>query len=112
MKEKLIKFALNLVRYPNAITFYFIDLVTTVVFKGNHEKTRNLLLRFGRMGRAGSCALICVIAGNKLYSGNAGDSLGLLVSSNKGDMRYEELNRFLNADNPEEQERLRLAFPA
>jgi hypothetical protein len=40
----LIKYALNLIRYPNAITCFFIDLVTTLVFKSNHDKTRNLLL--------------------------------------------------------------------
>ena len=44
LKEKIIKFALNLIRYPNAITCYFVDFVTNLVFKGNHEKTRNLLL--------------------------------------------------------------------
>ena len=44
LKEKMIKYALNLIRYPNAITCYFVDFVTNIVFKGNHEKTRNLLL--------------------------------------------------------------------
>ena len=44
LKEKLIKFALNLIRYPNAITCFFVDFVTNLVFKGSHEKTRNLLL--------------------------------------------------------------------
>lgn len=44
LKEKIIKFALNLIRYPNSITSYFIDFVTTLIFKANHEKTRNLLL--------------------------------------------------------------------
>jgi serine/threonine protein phosphatase PrpC len=34
---------------------------------------------FGRFGRAGSCALVCVVHGNKLYTANAGDSLGILV---------------------------------
>jgi hypothetical protein len=44
LKEKFIKFSLNLIRYPNSVTCYFVDFVTTLVFKGNHEKTRNLLL--------------------------------------------------------------------
>ena len=44
LKEKLVKFVLNLIRYPNAITCFFIDFVTTLVFKSTHEKTRNLLL--------------------------------------------------------------------
>ena len=34
---------------------------------------------FGRFGRAGSCALVCVVHDNKLYTANAGDSLGILV---------------------------------
>lgn len=44
LKEKVIKFALNLIRYPNSITTYFIDLVTGLIFKNSHDKTRNLLL--------------------------------------------------------------------
>jgi serine/threonine protein phosphatase PrpC len=31
------------------------------------------------MARAGSCALVCVVVNNKVYSANAGDSLGLIV---------------------------------
>ncbi len=34
---------------------------------------------FGRFARAGSCALVCVVHNNKLYTANAGDSLGILV---------------------------------
>jgi serine/threonine protein phosphatase PrpC len=34
---------------------------------------------FGRFARAGSCALVCVVHDNKLYTANAGDSLGILV---------------------------------
>jgi hypothetical protein len=44
LKEKMIKFALNLIRYPNSVTTYFIDLVTGLIFKGNQEKTRNMVL--------------------------------------------------------------------
>lgn len=36
-------------------------------------------LGFGRFARAGSCALVCVVHDNKLYTANAGDSLGILV---------------------------------
>lgn len=45
LKEKFIKYALNLIRYPNAITLFFIDFVTTVIFNSTNEKTRNLLLK-------------------------------------------------------------------
>jgi serine/threonine protein phosphatase PrpC len=31
------------------------------------------------MARAGSCALVCVVVNNKVYSANAGDSLGLII---------------------------------
>jgi len=34
---------------------------------------------FGRFARAGSCALVCVVHNNKVYTANAGDSLGILV---------------------------------
>ena len=36
-------------------------------------------LGFGRFARAGSCALVCVVHNNKLYTANAGDSLAILV---------------------------------
>ena len=34
---------------------------------------------FGRAARAGSCSLVCVVHENKLYCGNAGDSMGIVV---------------------------------
>lgn len=55
---------------------------------------------FGRAGRAGSCALVCVVHNNKVYCGNAGDSLALLVKQDSP-MGFIELNRELNANNPE-----------
>lgn len=36
-------------------------------------------LGFGRFARAGSCALVCVVHNNKVYTANAGDSLGILI---------------------------------
>jgi serine/threonine protein phosphatase PrpC len=36
---------------------------------------------FGRAARVGSCALVCVVHNNKVYCGNVGDSLGLIVRS-------------------------------
>jgi serine/threonine protein phosphatase PrpC len=47
---------------------------------------------------------------NKLYCGNAGDSLGLIIEDNNP-MGYTPINRFLNADNPEEQKRLKENYP-
>ena len=58
---------------------------------------------FGRMGRAGSCALVCVVANNKVYSANAGDSLGLIIEQDENNkMKYVEINRELNANKAEE----------
>ena len=37
------------------------------------------------MARAGSCALVCVIANNKVYTANAGDSLGLIIEKDEND---------------------------
>ena len=68
-------------------------------------------LGFGRMARAGSCALVCVVANNKIYSANAGDSLGLIIEKNGNEMKYEEVNKELNANKPEERERLKKLFP-
>lgn len=67
-------------------------------------------LGFGRAARAGSCALVSVVHGGKLYCGNAGDSLGIVVEE-ASPMGYTPINRFLNADNPEEQKRLSESFP-
>ena len=49
MRDKLLKFALNLIRYPNVITVYFIDFVLHIVYKSANEKSvdklRNVLLK-------------------------------------------------------------------
>ena len=64
------------------------------------------------MARAGSCALVCVIANNKLYSANVGDSLGLIIEQDQDKrMSFIEVNRELNANKPEERERLKKLFP-
>jgi hypothetical protein len=36
MRDKLIRSALNLIRYPNVITVYFIDFVVHIVFKSTN----------------------------------------------------------------------------
>jgi len=41
-----------------------------------------------------------VVDNNKLYCGNAGDSKGIIVEESSS-MGYVEINRFLNADNPD-----------
>lgn len=35
------------------------------------------------MARAGSCSIVTVVANNKVYTGNAGDSAGILISQNQ-----------------------------
>lgn len=46
------------------------------------------------MARVGSCALVCVVANNKIYSANAGDSLGLIIEQDENNrMKYIEINR-------------------
>ena len=65
------------------------------------------------MARAGSCALVCVVCNNKVYTANAGDSLGIIVSKDSSNrMGYIEVNRELNANNAEERARLKKLFPA
>ena len=53
------------------------------------------------MARAGSCALVCVVANNKVYAANAGDSVGLIIEKDDNSMKYTEINRELNANNPD-----------
>ena len=55
--------------------------------------------------------MVCVVHDNKLYCGNAGDSLGIVVEDAGKTMNYTEVNRFLNADNPDEQSRLKAKYP-
>ena len=50
-------------------------------------------LGFGRMARAGSCALVCVVVNDKIYSANAGDSLGLIIKQESNQMGFVEVNR-------------------
>jgi serine/threonine protein phosphatase PrpC len=38
-----------------------------------------LNIGFGRFSRAGSCVLVCLVHNNKVYTANAGDSLGILI---------------------------------
>jgi hypothetical protein len=43
LRDKFIKLALNLIRYPNVVTAYFIDFVTQVVFKSSNDKSADKL---------------------------------------------------------------------
>lgn len=49
LRDRLIKFALNLIRYPNRVTAYFIEFVNQVVFRlagdKSVEKLRIILLK-------------------------------------------------------------------
>lgn len=49
LRDKFIKFSLNLIRYPNVVTAYFIDFVIQIVFKSSNDKSadklRNILLK-------------------------------------------------------------------
>lgn len=45
MRTKLINNIINLIRYPNYITLYFIDFVTHLIFKQNKDNSlRELIL--------------------------------------------------------------------
>lgn len=44
--------------------------------------------------------MVCVVANNKVYSANAGDSLGLIIEQDADKrMKYIEINKELNANN-------------
>lgn len=61
--------------------------------------------------KIGACALLVVVANNKVYAANAGDSQGLLISEENGRFQFEKLNKKLNANSRKEQQRLKQLFP-
>lgn len=58
---------------------------------------------FPRMGRVGACALVVVVANNRVYAANAGDSQGLVLEEKDGKLNYTKLNKKLNANSKKEQ---------
>jgi serine/threonine protein phosphatase PrpC len=66
---------------------------------------------FAKTGYISTTALVTLMSGNKLYVANCGDSKAYLVRE-KGDS-YDTvcLNRVHDANNPEEQARLKREFP-
>ena len=50
-------------------------------------------LGFGRFARAGPCALVTLVCNNKVYTANAGDSLGILIEEGSAMMKYTEINQ-------------------
>lgn len=45
LKDRLLNLIINLIRYPNTITLFFIDFATSTIFKQTKDtKTRDLLL--------------------------------------------------------------------
>lgn len=65
---------------------------------------------FYKASKVGSCALVAVVINNKLYIANSGDCKGVLFRKDEQGLRAIELNRTLNANNVEEQQRLRREF--
>lgn len=55
-------------------------------------------LGFPQLGRVGSCALVMVVANNKVYAANAGDSQGLIFELKDKDLIFSKLNKKLNAN--------------
>ena len=44
LRERVIKYILNLIRYPNIITLFLIETITAIIFKQGHEKIRSSIL--------------------------------------------------------------------
>lgn len=62
---------------------------------------------FAKLGGQGSCALVLVVANNKLYAANAGDSQALVFEAkDKDQLTFTKLNKKLNANSKKEKVRL------
>lgn len=66
---------------------------------------------FGGLANVGSCALLALVLGDKLYVANLGDSKGVLFEEKNEKIELTDLNSQMNANNPEEQKWLTLQFP-
>jgi pyruvate dehydrogenase phosphatase len=71
-----------------------------------------LEIGFAGAQKVGSCAIVAVVKGNKLYVANAGDCEGVVLRR-KEDGSFEEIEicRPFTCNSPEEQQRLRAEFP-
>lgn len=63
---------------------------------------RNYELGFGKVGNVGSCALVTVVLGKRLFVANLGDSKGVLFSKKENGLLTTDLNDQLNANDPKE----------
>lgn len=64
----------------------------------------------------GACALVAVVAGNKIYCGNAGDCKAVVLSrvvNEQGAVSYKakRLSKSFSANKESEQKRLKEQFP-
>ena len=67
---------------------------------------------FGKASTVGSCALIVVVKGNKMYVANAGDWEAVLVrKEDDGSLTPVRICRPFSWNDPEEQKRLKSEFP-
>lgn len=55
MKTKLINFAVNLIRYPNSITLFFIEFARSTIYKSKDTSVKDAMLVniLGRMNAEG-----------------------------------------------------------
>ena len=60
-----------------------------------------LKLKNKKIKKMGTCALTVIIADNKIYTANCGDSQAIVVSNSLGTVNYEKLNERLSVNNPQ-----------
>jgi len=66
---------------------------------------------FPKTASVGSCALVTIVIGNKVYVANCGDCKAVMISDADGTLATKNISKTFNANKKYEQERLRSQFP-
>lgn len=78
-----------------------------------YDKLKNAFeIGFPKAPNIGSCAIVSIVYGNKLYVANSGDCEGVLLRKRAdGTLESIKICKAFSANNPEEQARLKAEFP-
>jgi pyruvate dehydrogenase phosphatase len=104
LKEQKIEDTKN--NYDNYISYIIKKGFSKVENDFKEVALQSYNIGMAKLSSVGSCCLLVLIHNDKAYSANLGDSEGYIFSKS-GAIK---LNRTLNADNPEEQKRLKETF--
>jgi len=79
---------------------------TTAILEGLKREDDELFNKFHKTELGGSTATVCLIAGNKLYLGNLGDSSSVLAVKEGGFLKGYRLSKDHKPTDPEEKQRI------